>query len=359
MSDPQLPPPGWYDDPYGAPVVRWWDGTTWTEQTAPPPEAGAAAAGRRGPNGLSDIGSWLSDTFRSLAGRIGHVFAILAIIQTSTALVIGLGLWLALRGFRLEVIDVGDTAEISIDGGAAAGVGIAVVVFGALVGFAARGAVSHQIAAAEPEPGLPWSASIAHGLQRLPRLLGVAILTGLGFLVIWAIAVGVGVLVPILFILTIPVALVASVWWWVRSSMFGTAAALAPRGVSSVRTSFGLTKGRFFAIFGRLLLLGLITFAASIATNVVSAPINALAGLDSQFGSAGQNPPWLVEQADGIIIEGGEFVGEAPFALLVGLIVGGILTGLVYAISDSAHVALYRQLEGPVDESIDRAEVIV
>lgn len=32
--------PGWYPDPSGAPQSRWWDGTTWTDRTAP---AGAPA----------------------------------------------------------------------------------------------------------------------------------------------------------------------------------------------------------------------------------------------------------------------------------------------------------------------------
>lgn len=30
---PQGPPAGWYPDPGGQPVQRWWDGTTWTEHT--------------------------------------------------------------------------------------------------------------------------------------------------------------------------------------------------------------------------------------------------------------------------------------------------------------------------------------
>lgn len=30
---PTGPPPGWYADPNGAPVQRWWDGTRWTEHT--------------------------------------------------------------------------------------------------------------------------------------------------------------------------------------------------------------------------------------------------------------------------------------------------------------------------------------
>ena len=36
MSTPSLtPPPGWYTDPNGAPTLRWWDGTSWSEHYAP------------------------------------------------------------------------------------------------------------------------------------------------------------------------------------------------------------------------------------------------------------------------------------------------------------------------------------
>ena len=160
MSDPQLPPPGWYDDPYGAPMVRWWDGTTWTDQVAPPPDQGPAGPGGTvGGHGLSDIGTWLSETFRRLGTRIGNLFAIISIVQLITAMVVGLGLWLALRGFRLEIVDQGDTADSDVEGGAAAALGGAVALFGGLFGFAARGAVTHQLASADREPGLPWSAS--------------------------------------------------------------------------------------------------------------------------------------------------------------------------------------------------------
>jgi Protein of unknown function (DUF2510)/Keratin, high sulfur B2 protein len=31
----QLPPPGWYPDPYGTARLRWWDGQTWTSHDAP------------------------------------------------------------------------------------------------------------------------------------------------------------------------------------------------------------------------------------------------------------------------------------------------------------------------------------
>lgn len=55
MSDgPRVPlrqPPGWYVDPGGRGLLRWWDGNRWAEATRPlpgPPAAGQAAAGQPG-----------------------------------------------------------------------------------------------------------------------------------------------------------------------------------------------------------------------------------------------------------------------------------------------------------------------
>lgn len=41
------PPAGWYPDPYGQPMTRYWDGNMWTEQTGPvsaPPLSQALAS---------------------------------------------------------------------------------------------------------------------------------------------------------------------------------------------------------------------------------------------------------------------------------------------------------------------------
>lgn len=39
-----LPPFGWYPDPTGLPMLRWWTGTEWTEQLETPrPELQPAA----------------------------------------------------------------------------------------------------------------------------------------------------------------------------------------------------------------------------------------------------------------------------------------------------------------------------
>jgi len=44
-----LPPSGWYPDPYGTPaLLRWWDGSTWTQHTHPDVTAVGAGTGTAG-----------------------------------------------------------------------------------------------------------------------------------------------------------------------------------------------------------------------------------------------------------------------------------------------------------------------
>ena len=57
-----LPPSGWYPDPYGTPdLLRWWDGSNWTRHTHPvvgtaDTGGGGATAGEASGNGLSGNG---------------------------------------------------------------------------------------------------------------------------------------------------------------------------------------------------------------------------------------------------------------------------------------------------------------
>jgi hypothetical protein len=71
-----LPPSGWYPDPYGTPdLLRWWDGLNWTRHTHPGVGAadtggGGAAAGEASGNGAS--GNGLSGNGLSGIGLSGN-----------------------------------------------------------------------------------------------------------------------------------------------------------------------------------------------------------------------------------------------------------------------------------------------
>jgi uncharacterized membrane protein YhaH (DUF805 family) len=43
MNPAPPPPAGWYPDPAGAPVVRWWNGVAWSTQTLPAPATAPAS----------------------------------------------------------------------------------------------------------------------------------------------------------------------------------------------------------------------------------------------------------------------------------------------------------------------------
>ena len=58
-ATPSLPAAGWYPDPSGGPVQRWWDGTGWTAQTYNPAGALAQNASSTVPPGTPVYTVWI------------------------------------------------------------------------------------------------------------------------------------------------------------------------------------------------------------------------------------------------------------------------------------------------------------
>lgn len=79
-SAPGPVPPGWYDDPAGAGVQRWWDGELWTEHTR--------------------LGAWSdrSVTLRNGHATAGLVLGIVAMVVNTLAVVSVVGLVLSFVG---------------------------------------------------------------------------------------------------------------------------------------------------------------------------------------------------------------------------------------------------------------------
>jgi hypothetical protein len=75
--DPRLPKPGWYPDPNGQQVLRWWDGRAWGPHTQPlpDPQPGAYGAGPGPAAQQSPTGS--RPRQRRGSHRVRNVFAVI------------------------------------------------------------------------------------------------------------------------------------------------------------------------------------------------------------------------------------------------------------------------------------------
>ncbi|GEA87881.1 DUF2510 domain-containing protein [Cellulomonas cellasea] len=67
MTDDRLPPAGWYADGATAGVLRWFDGTAWTEHTTPDPTPAVPSAGGFRPSVPTRLGESLN-----LADRVSE-----------------------------------------------------------------------------------------------------------------------------------------------------------------------------------------------------------------------------------------------------------------------------------------------
>src|SRR5690606_7431805 len=97
-------------------------------------------------------------------------------------------------------------------------------------------------------------------------------------LVLGAVAVVVAAILPafsgaLILLLTIPAAAILLIWASVRLVLYAETAALAPRGVPVLRTSWDLAAGRWWGLLGRTLLMGLVV---TVAVSVASVPLSVV-----------------------------------------------------------------------------------
>ncbi len=339
MTSPQ---PGWYPDPQNPAQLRWWDGTQWAQQWAP--AAPPAGSNPKGPHGLRGAGDVIGAAFQNAGGRAGHLLAIVLITTVVPAAISGLLLWMVVR----EVTYENDTLS---GFGAATVVGLAAMVMLQLASYVLNlGALTHQLVAAERSEPQPWNASMRMAVRRAPRILGWSLLALLPILgavfvvaVIFVVSVALGILATIA---AIPVLILLGFYW-----QFATmAAVVTPTGVNPMKTAMSIVSGRFWAIFGRALLILLVGFGCSFAMNIVTVPLSNAIGSSIDFESS------IVTRDVGSTVELVSFDGAKlangalplmvfmVFSVLPGAVVSSLTTAGISAVyvdgADAEHIPI-------------------
>ena len=345
-----LPPSGWYDSPDLRGKLRFWDGERWTEhvysdedgrQTSPiglpPPPVGAGGVSedRRPPGELVDIGTWIRATFRALGRRWRPLLklAVPLVVVPTTLVLVGL-YWafsdVVVRNERFSGFNRDGIAFVVVAGLASI---LAAWVFGL--------AASHHLVGyfRQADPTLRHSLEAAR--RGLLRFLGWGLALIFAAVAVMFVSVLIIAAAPVIGILVIPGLIVLAFWAFVKVAFLGVSCVVAPRETNALAASAEVSEGRYWKVLGRLLLLGLLVAALSIATNFVTAPIQG-------------NETTTVFVEDGVIedVDFEDFFPSPPVVILLGLFSGVVTAaqGGVYA-SGIAH--LYHQSGAPVVAELD------
>lgn len=290
---------GWYPDPYDEKGLRYWDGTAWTE-SARPAEATTGTGGeppyrpRQAPSpppaigeGYGDVGDWLSDTFRHAWGRVVPLAILLVGLPLLGALIAGPPIVRLLGGFEIDPTG----QHVTYNGLEAGPIGLALLGLAAAVLISVIGwfAATHQLYAAHVGQTPSVGRSLGTAVRCLPRAFGwglVAMAVGLVLMAVTAMVIG---MLSILTqasaaagVLVVVVAFIAAAcgWTWllVRLSLAAVPLVVGRRGGNPFGQSWEITRDRWWATFGRLVLAMVILFAIGFTLNIFTQIVTGATG---------------------------------------------------------------------------------
>lgn len=312
--------------------MRWWDGSTWTQDRT------AAAVEMAPGNNLRDVGDWLSITFRIVKERAGHLFTLVVVLSLPVGLIVSFAMWQIFKELSFTVDANADVFEFT---GPSPGLWVlaGVVLIGAFVlSMALYAAMQRQAMAALLERPEPWSKSLSEGLAKAPKLLANYLLLVVALVVVVVLIALLGVLNGGLGVLGILGFLGLGIWGIGRLFMFVPAASCSPSGTSTIKTTFGLSKGYTAPLIGRALLIGLIFIGIGIAGSLVTAPLNQ--------GIVGPL------DADTTTFNFADFIGDNFPQFALAQVITTLINGIGIAITAAATSIVYKDRGGPIDPAL-------
>ena len=285
--------------------------------------------------GLPAVSEWARETGRLLRDRSGQVAAAGLAILVLPSILLTVSLWNALADVRVEDTEVSGWDSSNV---LPLAVTSLVYVFAWLLFVQA---CTRQLLAAGVGRAEVWGDSVGAGLATLPRLLAYGLLAALGVALAWVIGVGIAVAVPVLLVVVVPAAIGAILWLAVKLFFVVAAASGAARGTNILTASATISRGRFWPVAGRVLLVFAIGWVAVFALNILTVPVTSRGDWESD-----------VEIGDDGTIRDLVFADLFPNTgfLAVMVVMGTLVQGVQAAIVTAGTVLLYR--DGGGDASL-------